>query len=57
MVSESQLALVEEAGDDSDAPRYRLRVDGGPEPPEVTALTEGLTFDFDSMSSRLRRRR
>ena len=37
-VSRSQLV----AGNAADEPRYRLRVDGGAEPAEVRALTEGL---------------
>ncbi len=38
VVSRSQLA----GGNDAGAPDYRVRVDGGPEPAEVAALTEGL---------------
>ena len=39
VVSRSQLA----AGNDAADPSYLVRVDGGPEPAETTALTEGLT--------------
>ena len=38
VVSRSQLA----GGDDAGEPSYRVRVDGGAEPAEVAALTEGL---------------
>ena len=37
-VPRSQLVAESDAG----RPGYRLRIDGGPEPPEVQALTEGL---------------
>ncbi len=39
VISRSQLV----AGSDTGEPSYRLRVDGGPEVPEVMALTDGLT--------------
>ena len=39
VISRSQLVAGSEASD----PSYLLRVDGGPEPAEVSALTEGLT--------------
>ena len=38
VVSRSQVV----GGNDTDPPRYRLRVDGGQEPSEVSALTEGI---------------
>ena len=38
VVSRSQVV----GGNDTDPPHYRLRVDGGPEPSEVSALTEGI---------------
>ncbi len=42
VVSKNQLVRTGGAGGGSEGPQYRLRIDGGPEPPEVTALTEGL---------------